>query len=122
MVEHARKALFCLLCVKIRNVCLPLDCQLKLFDNTVAPILCYACEVWGYGDLNLIEKVHTGFMKHILNIKKATPHIMLYGDLGRYPLSIMIKKCIIGVWYKLTHNQYNVIHFVKDSIYKFPYS
>ena len=84
------------------------DCQLKLFDNTVAPILLYACEMWGYGDLSLIEKVHTDFMKHILNVKKSTPHIMLYGDLGRFPLSIMIKKRIIGFWYKLTHNNYNL--------------
>jgi len=29
---------------------------------------------------------------------------MLYGDLGRFPLSICIKKRIIGFWYKLCHN------------------
>ena len=78
-------------CTKIRNLFLPVDCKLKLFDNTVVPILLYACEVWGYGDLNLIGKVHTAFMKHILNVKKDYSHVMLYGDLGRFPLSICIK-------------------------------
>ena len=58
---------------KIRNLYLHVDCQLKLFDNTVVPILLYACEVWGYGDLHLIEKVHTDFMKYILSVKKTTP-------------------------------------------------
>jgi len=71
-VDQARKALFSLY-TKIRKLYLPVDCQLKLFDNTVVPILLYACEVWGYGDLHLIEKVHTDFMKHILSVKKTTP-------------------------------------------------
>ena len=51
VIQQARKALF-ILYVKIRNLNLPLDCQLKLFDNTVVPILLYACEIWGYGDLS----------------------------------------------------------------------
>lgn len=29
---------------------------------------------------------------------------MIYGDLGRFPLSILIKKRIIGYWYKLINN------------------
>ena len=47
VIEQARKALFSL-CVKIRNLDLPIDCQLKLFDNTVAPFCCMAVK---YGDL-----------------------------------------------------------------------
>ncbi|KAL4233948.1 hypothetical protein ACF0H5_005603 [Mactra antiquata] len=104
-VAQSRKALFSLY-VKLRNLDLPLDCVLKLFDNTVVPVLLYACEIWGYGDLSSIEKVQTDFLKYILHVKKSTPHIMLYGDLGRFPLDITIKKRIIGYWYKLTHNQY----------------
>ena len=65
----------------------------------------YACEIWGYGDLSSIEKVHTDFLKHILHVKKSTPHIMLYGELGRFPLDITIKKRIISYWYKLINNQ-----------------
>ena len=89
--EQARKALFSLFRI-IRNLDIPVDCQVKLFDSTILPILTYGCEVWGYTDVGLIEKVHTDFMKFILNVKSSTPHIMIYGDFGRYPLIISIKK------------------------------
>jgi len=36
----------------------PLDCQNKLYNNDVVPILLYNCEVWGHGDLDCIENVH----------------------------------------------------------------
>jgi len=41
-------------------------------------------------------------------LKKSTPHCMLYGDLGRCPLSIRIKKGLIGLWYKFINNDYNL--------------
>jgi len=90
VVNQARKAMFCLY-KKIRNLCLPIDCQLKLFDSTSLPMLTYGCEVWGFGDLSMIEKVQTNFLKHILNVKKSTSHMMLYGELGRFPISMFIK-------------------------------
>ena len=61
VIQQARKALFSMY-VKIRILNLPLDCQLKLFDNTVVPILLYACEICGYGDFSGIEKIHTDFI------------------------------------------------------------
>lgn len=99
-IEQARKALFGLY-RKIRNLELPLDCQLKLFDNTILPILTYGAEIWGYGDLSGIEKVHTDFLKYILNVKSSTPHVMLYGELGRFPISLTIKKRVISFWSKM---------------------
>ena len=66
--EQARKALFSLY-QKIRNLDLPIDCQIKLFDNTILPILTYACDVWGFGDLSVIDKLQTDIFKHILHIK-----------------------------------------------------
>ena len=69
--EQARKFLFGLY-RKIKNLDLPIDCQLKLFDKTTVPILTYGSEVWGYGDLSIIKKVHTDFMKYILDVKKST--------------------------------------------------
>jgi hypothetical protein len=103
IVEQARRAMFCLY-KKIRNLDLPIDCQLKLFDHTIVPILTYWCEVWGYGDLSLIEKVHTYFLKYVLHVKKSTPHVMVYGELGRFTLSITIKKRIAGYWYDLVNS------------------
>jgi len=39
----------------IRNLDLPLDCQLKLFDSTIVPLLTYVCEDWCFGDLAIVE-------------------------------------------------------------------
>lgn len=61
----------------------------------------YGCEVWGFGDLSILEKVHTDFLKYILNVKKSTPHVMIYGELGRFPISLVIKKKVIKFWSNL---------------------
>ena len=80
-----------LLFVRINNLNLPIDFQLKLFDNTVLPILTYACEVWGYEDNKIIERVHTEFLRNKnTKTRKSTPLYMLYGGLGIYPIQITI--------------------------------
>ena len=89
--------------------------QLKLFDSTIVPILTYGCEVWGVGDLAIVEKNHTDFLKYILNVKKSTPHVMLYGELGRYPIYIVIKKWTVGFCYNLI-NKENKLSFI---LYRF---
>ena len=45
LLEQARKALFSIVKKKSRNLVLPVDIQLKLFDVMVAPILLYGSEV-----------------------------------------------------------------------------
>ena len=47
ITQQAKKAMF-LLFTRINNLDIPIDLQLKLFDNTVLPILTYGSEVWGY--------------------------------------------------------------------------
>ena len=47
IAEQAKKAMY-LLFMRINNLNLPLDLQLKLFDQTVMPILCYASEIFGF--------------------------------------------------------------------------
>ena len=42
-VDHAKKALH-LLYKRIRNLQIPIDLQIQLFDSTVLPILLYGCE------------------------------------------------------------------------------
>ena len=51
LVEQSKKAMH-LLFTRAKNLDLPLDLQLKLFDNTLLPILTYASEVWGYEGLD----------------------------------------------------------------------
>ena len=49
----------------------------------------------------MIDKVQTDFFKHILHVKNSTPHMMLYGELGRFPISLIIKQKMITFWGKL---------------------
>ena len=67
----------------------------------VKPILLYGCEVWGFSNNDIIEKVHLKFCKLLLHLKSSTPSYMIYGELGRYPLEIDIKSRIISFCAKL---------------------
>ena len=100
IVEQSKKAMHLLFC-RIYNLNLPIDLQLKLFDHTVVPILTYACEIWGYENLDMLELIHNDFLRRITKSRKSTPLYMLYAELGRHPLEIIVKKRIIGFWNKL---------------------
>ena len=73
---------------KIRQFKLPVDCQFDLFDKVVVhvPVLLYGSEEWGYENLDVIERIHLKFLKHVLNLKTSTPSYMVYGETGHFPL------------------------------------
>ncbi|MES9902847.1 MAG: reverse transcriptase family protein [Sedimenticola sp.] len=100
LTEQANKAMY-MLYSRIYNLDLPIDLQIKLFDHTIVPIITYNCEVWGFESLNIIEKVHNNFLRKITRTRKSTPIYMLHGELGRYPLSIIVKSRLIGYWNRL---------------------
>jgi hypothetical protein len=100
ITEQAHKALFAVY-RKIRNISIPVDLQLKLFDSLVIPILLYASEVWGFENKESIEKVHLQLCKNILKVRSTTPNYMVYGELGRYPMDVMVKRKIVLFWNNL---------------------
>ena len=63
--------------------------------------------MWGFGDISCIENVHIDFLKYVLHVKKSTPHVMIYGEFGRYLLSIIIQKRIVAFWCKLVNGSIN---------------
>ena len=101
-VTQAKKALH-VLYKKSRNLHLPIDIQLHLFDHTISPILLYGCEIWGFQNTQLIENVHNQFLRKITNLRKSTPIYMLHAELGRYPMDITIKTRMIGYWISLVN-------------------
>ena len=104
-MDQARKALYCLY-RKLRNISIPIDLQLKLFDTLILLILTYGCEVWGYENTKQLEKLHLQFCRNILGIRTTTPNFMTYGELGRTPIDILcIKLRIVYFWNRLISNE-----------------
>ena len=48
---------------------LSINCQLDLFDKMVKPTLLYGCEIWGLGNIEIIERFHIQFCKLLLLLK-----------------------------------------------------
>ena len=66
----------------------PPNIMFNLFDSYVASILSYNCEVWGFNELQNVERVHRKFCKQILYVKKSTNSKALLAKVGRYHLII----------------------------------
>ena len=108
--EQARKAMH-LLFMRANNLDLPIDLQLKLFDNTVLPILIYSSEIHGYGNLDIIERVHTEFLRKITKSRKSTPKYMLYAELGRHPIQIDVKVRMVNFWSSILNGKQSKLSF-----------
>jgi hypothetical protein len=80
---------------------LSIKCLLDLFDKMIKPILLYGCEVWGFSDNDIPEKIYLKYCKILLNLKTSTPSYMVYGELGRYPIYIDIKIRTACYWARL---------------------
>jgi hypothetical protein len=85
----------------IRQLDMPIDCQLKLFDQVIQPVLLYGSEVWGFENTVLLERVQLKFCKYILNVQQSTLDFMVCGELGRFPIEILVKIRMISYWGKL---------------------
>ena len=95
--DKASRALFSLL-QTARRQHLPIDVVMDLFEKMVVPILLYGCEIWGYENLAMLEKLHIKAIKFMLHLHKSTKNAMVYGESGRCPLSFIVKSRIIGFW------------------------
>jgi hypothetical protein len=50
--------------------------------------------------LKIIEQIHLQFCK-----RTTTPNVMVYGELGRFPLQIKVKMRMVSYWNKLLQNE-----------------
>ena len=92
-----------------RKIKLDIKTKLLLFDRFVVPILLYAAEVWGIYGLKEVDKLHIKFCKRILCVRTQTPNFAVYGELDRYPLSIIAKERVIKFWMKVKSNNESIM-------------
>ena len=74
--------------------------------------------MWGFHKAPDNEKVHVNYCKRILNVKTSTPNIMVYYELGRYPLIVTRKIRIFKFWMKLL----NANNCILKGCYEFLYN
>ena len=94
LFDRASRAMFSLLkkC-KMKN--LPIDVILDLFDKMIMPIVTYGCEMWGFGNNDIVKKLQLKFYKIVLKLRKSTPSQMVFGEIGKYPIDVYIKNRIM---------------------------
>ena len=102
--DQAKKAMH-LLYKRIRNLNLPIDLQLQLFEHTILPIALYGCEIWAYENTDIIEKLQNEFLRYITNSRKSTPAYMLHAELGIKAVDIKIKTRMIGFWLNIVNSK-----------------
>ena len=108
LCDQARKAMYSIL-KKSRSLFLDIDLQLQLFDAMIAPILLYGSEVWGCEDSSIIAKFQLQYLKLIMSVKKSTPNVMIFGELGVLPINLLIKNRVLNYWCKIVNNKQDKI-------------
>ena len=85
--------------------------QIDIFNKTVKPVLLYGCEIWGFGNLEILERVQLKFLKYILNVRKSTPSCIIYGETGVTPIKIDIHTRMISYWSKIVSQDQNKLSY-----------
>ena len=78
--------------------------KLSLFDSLDSPILLYGSGIWGLQGFDCIDKIHIEFCKILLGVRQQTPNYAVYGELGRFLLSVISKERAVQFWLKILRN------------------
>ena len=73
------------------------DVQLQLFDSLILPTALYGCEVWGFRNIEVVEKLHLLYCKMLLRVNKSTTSAMVLGELGRLPIEYNVNCRMLGL-------------------------
>jgi hypothetical protein len=102
LYNRASRAMF-LLMKKCKDYMLPVDLVIDLFDKTVLPVLTYGCEIWGFEINDIILKLQLRFYKFVLKLRLSTPSMMVFGEIGKFPVNVSVKTRTLCFWYKLSN-------------------
>ena len=85
-----------------------------LFDSLVCPILDYGCEIWGFSNVEVLERIHRNFCKFALGLPTSATNLACFGELGRPPLMIRWKLKILKYWIRIV-TDWNMPPLVLDA-------
>ena len=75
----------------------------KLFDSEIQLILTYGSEIWGLSsDQKYLERAHLSALKRCIGVSPKSPRHLIYGETGRYPLSLNTYSRCIQFWLRIT--------------------
>ena len=85
--------------------------MLDIFDKLIRPIVVYGCDIWSDECCkdSPIETVNVNFCRFILGVSKKTTKMGIYGELGRFPLDIFVKKQAIKYLVHVMNTKNNIL-------------
>ena len=101
LADQGQRALFSLKSLFHQHTEMSVSTQLRLFHALISPILAYSCEIWGFCEADQLERLHMGFLKSVLGVKKSVPNAFIYSELETFPLNIVRKTRIVKFWLKI---------------------
>ena len=92
-----------------------------LYDSLLVNCILYGCEVWGFSDTGVakLEVLNRKFIKYVLGCPIRTPSYFVYGESGRYPLSVIVKCRIIKFWLRIVSKRNSCVQHLTFSMYNF---
>ena len=100
----SRKAMHVLF-KRIRNLIIPIDLQLYLFDNVILPVALYGCEIWGFENIYFkLLKIYTNISSDRLLVREKVPIYIC--RIGTSPnTNIYIKTRMTGFWLSIANGK-----------------
>ena len=86
--------------------------KLTLFDALVVPIYFYMAQVCGIYNTNDVEKLHSKFCKLLIGMRPQTSNTAVFGELGRFPLSVRGKQKALSYWAKIMNKPDSLMYNV----------
>jgi hypothetical protein len=101
------------------NPGLNVETMLSLFDCYIGSVLNYGAEVWGCHRGANIDRVHLDYCKTMLGVKRTTCKVIVYTELGRYPLRYIRIYRMIKYWCKLINTDNCILRGCYDTLYAY---
>jgi len=69
-----------------------IDSFFRIFNAVARSIMCYAAQVWGFHQYDVVERVFRFFLKKVLKLPGTTPNYVLFLETGQDPIFVYALK------------------------------